>query len=159
MAMTADGFRQTLRRWASGVTVVTMQEGSEIHGITVSAFLSVSLNPPLVLVSIDKKARSHERLLGLEQYGVSVLREGQQRLSNHFAGWDDAFLPEYEQLAGFPVIKGALAHLLCRTVERIDAGDHTLFLGQLEDLAWFEGEPLLYFSGKYREFIALEKDL
>jgi flavin reductase (DIM6/NTAB) family NADH-FMN oxidoreductase RutF len=146
-----QAFRQTLGRFASGVTVVTMQEHNETHGITVSAFLSVSLEPPLVLVSIDKKAHSHARIMNAERYGVSILSEGQQNMSNHFANRDPNAVPEFEILSDFPVLKNALAQLVCKTVQKVDAGDHTLFIGQIEALQWQEnGKPLVYFHGGYQ---------
>lgn len=151
MEVTSQHFRQTLSRFASGITVVTMQDGQDIHGITVSAFLSVSLEPPLVLVSIDKKAQSHTRLLSAQRYGVSILAEGQEHLSNHFAGRDESVSPVFETLAGFPVLKDALAQLVCTIEQTIDAGDHTLFIGHLEEVAWRDGMPLAYFQGKYRQ--------
>jgi flavin reductase (DIM6/NTAB) family NADH-FMN oxidoreductase RutF len=153
MEVTSQTFRQTLSRFASGVTVVTMQEGNNVHGITVSAFLSVSLEPPLVLVSIDKKAQSHARLLSTQQYGVSFLAEGQEHLSNHFAGRDDSVSPVFDSLAGFPVLKDALAQLVCTIHQTVDAGDHTLFIGHIQEVAWRDGMPLAYFQGKYRQVI------
>ncbi|MGL4610826.1 MAG: flavin reductase family protein [Trueperaceae bacterium] len=147
-----QAFKQTLGRFASGVTVVTMKQGEDVHGITVSAFLSVSLEPPLILVSIDKKAHSHERMLNASHYGVSILREGQQTISNHFAGRTLDVAPEFELLNHFPVVKDALAQLSCKTVQKVDAGDHTLFIGQIEHARWQENaKPLLYFHGKYQE--------
>jgi flavin reductase (DIM6/NTAB) family NADH-FMN oxidoreductase RutF len=151
MSVTPQAFRQTLGRFASGVTVVTMLENNETHGITVSAFLSVSLEPPLVLISIDKKAQSHSRMLTAERYGVSILGEGQQRMSNHFANRDKDAVPEFEHLNDFPVLKDALAQLVCKTVKHVDAGDHTLFIGEIEALQWQEdGKPLVYFQGGYQ---------
>jgi flavin reductase (DIM6/NTAB) family NADH-FMN oxidoreductase RutF len=157
-SVTPQTFRQTLGRFASGVTVVTMLDlddakpQSKPHGITVSAFLSVSLDPPLVLVSIDKKAHSHERMMRSEHYGVSILSEGQQAISNHFAGRDPEVTPAFDHLDGFPVINQALAQLVCRTVQQVDAGDHTLFIGQIEHLTWQEDTaPLVYFHGKYHQ--------
>lgn len=149
--VSADGFKQTLRRFASGVTIVTMKQDDDIHGITVSAFLSVSLEPPLVLVSIDKRSRSHEKLLAADRYGVSILAEDQERVSNHFAGWDHELEPKFSDLGGFPVIEGALGQIACRTVDKVDAGDHTLFVGRIEHLDWREGQPLIYHNGKYRK--------
>lgn len=148
-----DGFKQTLRRFASGVTIVTMKQDGATHGITVSAFMSVSLEPPLVQVCIDKKAKSHAKLEATERYGVSILAQGQERVSNHFAGFDDEFEPEFDALADFPVIKGAVGQIVCKTVQQIDAGDHTIFLGEIEHLDWQEGDALIYFNGKYRELV------
>jgi flavin reductase (DIM6/NTAB) family NADH-FMN oxidoreductase RutF len=155
--VTPQAFRQTLGRFASGITVVTMQHNREVRGITVSAFLSVSLEPPLVLVSIDKKAHSHERMMATNHYGVSILSEGQQSLSNHFAGRDPSVIPEFETLNGFPVLKGAVAQLVCKTVQKVAAGDHTLFIGQIEHLRWQEeAQPLVYFHGKYQTLRQLD---
>ncbi|MDZ7705309.1 MAG: flavin reductase family protein [Trueperaceae bacterium] len=143
-------FRNTLGRFATGVTVVTMQQGDEVFGITVSAFMSVSLEPPLVLVSIDKKARAHPTLLEAERYGVSILSASQQALSNHFAGMEvDGLEPPYQHIDGFPLLEGAVGHLVCRVVDRHEAGDHTLFIGQVEHLAYEDKKPLLYYTGKY----------
>jgi flavin reductase (DIM6/NTAB) family NADH-FMN oxidoreductase RutF len=152
MEVSAQSFKQTLSRFASGVTVVTMQDGDTLHGITVSAFLSVSLEPPLVLVSIDKKAHSQARLLTAERFGVSILAQDQEYLSNHFAGRDESVQPTYDTLAGFPVLNEALAQLVCQVHQVIDVGDHTLFIGYIQEVAWREAMPLTYFQGKYRRF-------
>jgi flavin reductase (DIM6/NTAB) family NADH-FMN oxidoreductase RutF len=144
-------FRTTLGRFATGVTVVSMQEGEARHGITVNAFLSLSLDPPLVGVSIDRSAHAHGALLASERYGVSVLRADQEAVSNHFAGRPDSEVAApFESLDGFPVIVGAVAQLVCRIVDRYDTGDHTLFVGEVETLLHREGQPLLYFGGDYR---------
>jgi flavin reductase (DIM6/NTAB) family NADH-FMN oxidoreductase RutF len=149
-SVTPQAFRQTLGRFASGVTVVTTLQDGETRGITVSAFLSVSLEPPLVLVSIDKKAHAHERIMNAASYGVSILSEGQQSVSSHFAGRAPEVTPEFETLHNFPVVKGAVAQIVCKTVQKVDAGDHTLFIGEIEHLEWQEDvQPLVYFHGKY----------
>ena len=144
-------FRNTLGRFGTGVTVVTVQQGEEVRGITVNAFMSVSLEPPLVLVSIDKSANSHALLAESERYGVSILSEHQEAMSNLFAGRpDESIEVHYEYADGFPLIRGALAHLVCRTVEAHEAGDHTLYIGQVEHLSYQDdGKPLLYFGGRY----------
>jgi flavin reductase (DIM6/NTAB) family NADH-FMN oxidoreductase RutF len=155
--VTPQAFKQTLGRFASGITVVTMVQDTEVRGITVSAFLSVSLEPPLVLVSIDKKAHSHKCMMKSERYGVSILSEGQQALSNHFAGRAPEVTPEFDRLDGFPVLKNAVAQLVCKTVQHVDAGDHTLFIGQIEHLTWQEDtKPLVYFHGNYQTIRKLE---
>jgi flavin reductase (DIM6/NTAB) family NADH-FMN oxidoreductase RutF len=148
-------FRAALGRFASGVTVVTVPRPGEpagVRGITASAFVSVSLSPPLVLVSIDKAARAHAPLLSAERYGVSILAEGQERLSNHFAGFDDEVAPIFTELAGLALVEGAVAHLVCRVVDRHAAGDHTLFIGEVEALTTTDAAPLLYFRGRYGRF-------
>ncbi len=143
-------FRTTLGRFATGITVVTIRLGEEVHGITVNAFTSVSLEPPLVLVSIDRKARANALLRQSGRYGVSILGHDQHRHSNHFAGRvqleDQIDLVEVE---GMPLVKGALAHLICRVLQTVEAGDHSLFIGEVEHLAHREGKPLLYYAGRY----------
>ncbi len=154
-----NDFRRTLARFATGVTVVTMVQGGEVYGITVSAFMSVSLEPPLVLVSVDKKAKAHATLLRSERYGVSILREGQEVFSNHFAGRTvNGLEVPYASLGGFPLLEGAAAGLVCRVVNTHDAGDHTLFIGGVEHLFWNEEKPLLYHAGGYGGFMRPEKD-
>lgn len=149
-------FRAALGRFASGVTVVTVPEAGEragVRGVTANAFLSVSLRPPLVLVSIDQKARAHTALLSAARYGVSILAEHQGPLSNHFAGFDENVTPTFTELGGLALVEGAVAHLVCRIVDRHRAGDHTLFIGEVETLATSEGAPLLYYRGQYGKFV------
>lgn len=150
-------FRNTLGRFATGVTVVTMQSGDGPYGITVNAFMSVSLEPPLVAVCIDRRANAHQTLLESDRYGVSVLRQDQEQISNHFAGRPTPGLKDpLTSEQGFPLVEGALAHLVCRIVAAHEAGDHTLFIGEVETLRYDEGTPLLYYEGKYAHVKALE---
>ena len=146
-------FRNALGRFASGVTVVTIPDENEpagVRGITANAFVSVSLSPPLVLVSIGKSARAHTPLMSAERYGVSILAEAQAGVSDHFAGRpEEPVTPEFTELGGFTVIAGAAAHLVCRVTEQHEAGDHTLFIGEVEALEVHEEAPLIYFRGKY----------
>ncbi len=146
-------FRSTLGRFATGVTVVTTVHEGKIHGMTASAFMSVSLNPPLVLVSVDRRAALHGLLEEGSRYGVSILKEMQKEYSQHFAGYGaEGFEPAFVWRAEMPMIADALAHLVVRVVDAHAAGDHTLFIAEIEDLDWYEGEPLLYFGGQYGEF-------
>ncbi|WP_243095095.1 flavin reductase family protein [Thermus thalpophilus] len=143
-------FRQTLGRFATGVTVVSVRTGEGVHGMTANAFLSVSLDPPLVLVSVDRRARTHGLLLEAGRYGVSVLAEGQRDLSDHFAGRGvGEAQPVWREVLGVPLLEGALAHVVARVVEAHPAGDHTLFIGEVEHLGYGEGRPLLFFGGRY----------
>ncbi len=151
MPITPPEFRQTLGRWPSGVTVVTMRDGEADHGITVSAFSSLSLEPPLIGVAIARKARSHAFLERLPRFAVSVLSDDQSHLSEHFAGRpvDLADAP-FEEVDGLPLIRGALAQLVCTTVQRVPVGDHTLYVGQIELSRVGEQAPLAYHRGEYR---------
>lgn len=158
-------FREVLGRFATGITVVTMAVPSSagapagenappfdraVFGITVNAFMSVSLDPPLVAVSIDRLARAHDTLLEAERFGVSVLAEGQAHLSDQFAGRPVAHpVMPFEELDGFPVVRGAIAQLVLASHSFHPAGDHTIFVGRVLALRSFEGEPLLYFRSAY----------
>lgn len=143
-------FRRALGRFATGITVVTMREGEQTHGITVNAFMSVSLEPPLIAVCIDKRANAHATLSETERFGVSMLRSDQEALSNRFAGRPVTLAEDpFEPFAGFPVVQGALAQLVCRRAAAHEAGDHTIFVGQVEALRSSDGRPLLYYQGQY----------
>lgn len=166
-------FKQALGHFLSGVTVVTAETvdpngDMELLGMTASAFLSVSIDPPLVLVSVARTARLHSALSGgagsagaPARFAISILASGQDNVSNHFAGWKD---PSFEPGIGrgrfrTPVIAGALAWLDLDVHEIVSAGDHTLFLGRVVELALAEpapagGMPLAYYRGKYGGFTA-----
>lgn len=143
-------FRNALGRFATGITVITASNNSQIYGMTANAFMSVSLDPPLVLVSVDKKAHMHEVLLQTDRYGVSILAEHQEKLSNHFAGRIvDGVEFEFIEKDGIMLLNDAVAHLATTIVNAQPAGDHTLFLGQVDFLEWRHGRPLLYYAGQY----------
>jgi flavin reductase (DIM6/NTAB) family NADH-FMN oxidoreductase RutF len=149
--------RKVLSRFVTGVTVVTTACGDEVHGMTANSFTAVSLEPPLVLVSVATAARMDELIPASGRYGVSILSAEQQRLSLHFAG-----LCEHEQLpfawrAGVPVIEGALAHLACTVTDSHPAGDHTLHVGRVDDLWYGNGDPLVFYTGSYRA-LSIEPD-
>ena len=143
-------FRNALGRFATGITVITASNNGQVYGMTANAFMSVSLDPPLVLVSVDKKAHMHEVLLQTDRYGVSILAEHQEKLSNHFAGRVvDGVDFEFIEIDGMLLLNDAVAHLVTTIVNAQPAGDHTLFLGQVDFLEWRPGRPLLYYAGQY----------
>ena len=142
-------FRTTLGRFATGVTVVTMCQDDAVYGITVNAFMSVSLKPPLVAVAIDKRANAHQTLLEVDRFAVSMLREDQEALSNLFAGYPSDAVAEYVDVDGMPLLDGSLGQLVARITAAHEAGDHTIFVGQVEHLAYESGDPLLYYQGAY----------
>lgn len=160
MPVSADEFRAALARWASGVAIVTAAAGDRIHGMTVSAFASVSLEPPLVLVCADKTSHTLEVLEAGRVFAVNVLAAGQQTLSSRFASKKDEHR-RFEGVAwrrgatGAPLVEGALASLDCRVVAAHDAGDHVIYVGQVEAAEVRRGEPLVYHAGAYRELAAL----
>lgn len=145
-------YRKALGHFTSGVTVITTAIKGTVHGMTANAFCSVSLNPPLVLISIDKKAAMHELLTQSGLYGVSVLAQNQEAYSRHFAGQPQANLPVlFTWREHCPLLAGTLAQLVCRVTDIHPAGDHTLYIGQVEYLSYSdEHAPLLFYSGKYQ---------
>lgn len=155
---TSAEFRRAMSRFATGVTIVTVaQADGEPKGMTANAFASVSLEPPLVLVCVDLRARTHDLLRDAEHFGVCVLDESQQAVADFFAA-PNASPEDFARLGihfrraatGTPYLEGCLAHLICRRVAAHRAGDHTIYLGQAEHLSAREGRPLLFYSGRYR---------
>ena len=151
----ALAFRRTLGMFATGVTVLTTRAGEHVHGMTANAFMSVSLKPPLVLVSIDRRARMGALLHEGTRFGVSVLEAHQTGLSDRFAGQVDDDLPEatFEIVHETPLVEGALAHLVARVVRSYWGGDHSLFVGQVEFARYGEGRPLLFHGGRYERLV------
>ena len=154
-------YRRVVGRFATGVTVITAMLDDEHHAMTCNSFTSVSLDPVLVLFCAEKVARFHDAVLDTGQWAVSVLAQGQEDLSRHFAlrgrPLDDQFagVPHVlGPLTGAAVLDGAVAALECRTVSTVDAGDHTVVLGEVLglDVPAPAGEPLLYYEGRYRTF-------
>ena len=155
MPISQDEFRAALSRFASGVTVVTTKDAAgNLHGITVSAFCSVSLEPPLVLICIEKIAGSHHAFAESEMFVVNVLDQTQTALSERFASPIDEKFDGVDMtlnIDGIPVLSGCLANLECRVWQTCDGGDHTIFIGEVENVSVGEGDPLLYFRSDYRQ--------
>lgn len=151
----AATFRRALGRFVSGVTVVSAADDDGTHGITVSSFMSLSLRPPLIGVSIDHRARAFEVLSRVQRFGVSVLSHDQAHVSQWFAGMasaDDA-MPTWSTLDAAPVVQGAIASLTCTVHDRVVTGDHTLFVGRVEATRVDDARPLAYWSGGYRSLV------
>jgi flavin reductase (DIM6/NTAB) family NADH-FMN oxidoreductase RutF len=145
----ARELRQVMGRFATGVTVVTTTQRDMIHGMTANAFLSVSLRPPLVLVSLGR-CRMSEMLPRTGHYGVSVLASDQEHFAAHFAGQRASPVqPEFVWHDELPHLKGALAHVGCRVVDVHPAGDHVLWIGEVQHLSHRDGEPLLFYTGRF----------
>lgn len=144
-------FRDALGSFATGVTVVTTRAGDRVHGMTANGFMSVSLDPALVVVSVARMATMHDLLHGTRRYAVSVLAAGQERVSRHFAGRpQDEHEIEFGEIEGAALVEGALAHVVADIVDAHPAGDHTLFIGEVRHFAYRSGEPLVFHSGTYR---------
>jgi flavin reductase (DIM6/NTAB) family NADH-FMN oxidoreductase RutF len=159
MGLSAAEFREAMGCFATGVTIVTVDLDGEVHGMTANAFASVSVDPLLLLVCVDRNARTHAHLHAKKRFGINILAEHQRRISKYYA------LPEYtheraEEEAGArfdrtghgtPVLRGALAYLECKLRSTQEAGDHTIFIAEVEEVVVRQGEPLLFFRGKYRK--------
>jgi flavin reductase (DIM6/NTAB) family NADH-FMN oxidoreductase RutF len=149
----AGDFRHVLGHFASGVTVITTIDADKRPaGLTASAFTSVSLDPPLILVCVDHKSQTYPSLLERGRFAVNFLTVDQQDVSRRFASTKlDKFevLPYRMSELGLPLLDGALAYLECTTVNTHVEGDHTIFVGLVERASAVDGEPLLYFRGKY----------
>jgi flavin reductase (DIM6/NTAB) family NADH-FMN oxidoreductase RutF len=155
----ARELRQVMGRFATGVTVVTTMDRDTIHGMTANAFLSVSLHPPLVLVSLGR-CRMGEMLPRTKRYGVSILASDQVQFADHFAARGHAKEePEFVWHNGLPLLDGALAHLVCRVVDTHPAGDHVLWIGEVEHLHHRDGEPLLFYTGRFGTLRQVEERL
>jgi flavin reductase (DIM6/NTAB) family NADH-FMN oxidoreductase RutF len=151
----SDTFRAALGRFSCGITILTArdQKGRD-HGMTVSAFCSVSLEPPLVLVSVGHDASMHGLMMRAESVGISVLSSVQEPLSRRFAD------PESDRFDGVGYARGekgvallddALVHLECDVIDRHEAGDHTIIICAVERAEAFDGRPLLYYRGGYAQ--------
>jgi flavin reductase (DIM6/NTAB) family NADH-FMN oxidoreductase RutF len=146
----AQLFRKTLGRFATGVTVITVAHLEHTHGMTANAFMSVSLHPPLVLISVGQHAQMYNLLALDTRYGVSVLSDDQEALSRHFGGRPkDGLEISFAWEKGVPLLKGAIAHMVARVVDVHPAGDHTLFIGQVEYVQVRHGSPLLFYASSY----------
>ena len=157
MAIDADEFRVAMGSWPSGVTIVTSRAGEKIHGMTVSDFSGVSLDPPLALVCAAKSSVTTGVIEEGRCFGVNILRFDQDALSNKFASKKDEFkrfdgVETFEAITGAPLLRDALVNLDCRVVATHDAGDHLVFVGEIEEAHVGDGEPLLFFRGGYGRF-------
>jgi flavin reductase (DIM6/NTAB) family NADH-FMN oxidoreductase RutF len=148
-----DLFRAVLGRFASGITVITTRDADGTpHGMTVSAFSSLSLDPPLVLVCIANEATMAPLMARTPSFAVNILSAGQEAVSRRFSGkFDDRFagIGYHDGELGDPVLEDVLAWMQCRIVARHDAGDHVIVVGQVEQAGATDGKPLLYYRGGY----------
>jgi flavin reductase (DIM6/NTAB) family NADH-FMN oxidoreductase RutF len=159
MSPSATEFRKAMGSFATGVTIITVDLDGEAHGMTANAVASVSLNPLMVLVCVDHTASTHAHLHTRKRFGINVLSADQRLLSEYYARVERN--PEqaereagarFDRTAqGTPVLHGALAYLECRLSHAQEAGDHTIFIAEVEEVVTRPGAPLLFFQGKYRQ--------
>jgi len=156
MSVTQEQFRNALGSFASGVTAVTTKDANgKLLGITVSAFCSVSLSPPMVLICIEKTAGCHYAFEESNVFVVNILREGEAETSELFASVIDNKFEEIEYslgIDGVPILTNALATLECRVKFSYHGGDHSIFVGEVENVSVDDGSPLMYFRGNYGRF-------
>jgi flavin reductase (DIM6/NTAB) family NADH-FMN oxidoreductase RutF len=157
MTVSGDDLRSWMRQWASGVTLVTAHDGRGPHGMTVSSFTSLSLDPPLVMISLEQGSRTHQMVRQGGCFAVVMLRADQQDLAERFSGGvadgDARFngIPFRRSAGGAPIPDQRLAYLDCRVVDSHSAGTHTIFIGQVTGgEAADSGAPLLYYNRGYR---------
>lgn len=163
MTASSEDYRDALRHFPSGVTIVTMKAGEKVHGLTVSAFASVSPDPPLVLIMIDQRHHAHEVLESEGAvFAVNILAADQTELSNRFA-WvkDENRFAEGdwgEARTGAPVLNDALAWLDCTIHSKARAGTHTIYVGEVQqaNVPREDEEPLVYWNRGYRHLQRVE---
>jgi flavin reductase len=159
MALSPTEFRKAMGSFATGVTIITLDLEGEVHGMTANAFASVSLDPPLVLVCVDHSARTRAHLHAKKRFGVNVLAGNQRVISDYYARpvrdherAEEEASARFDRTAkGTPILHGALAYLECSLQSAEEAGDHTIFIAEVEDVVVRQGDPLLFFRGKYRK--------
>lgn len=159
MTITPEELRKAMRNWATGITIVTAAHEGTQHGMTVSSFTSLSLEPPLISVSLYQTSRTHGLVSASGHFGVTILADDQEEISNRFAGripdTDDrlAGLDLETLVSGAPLITGGLTFFDCRVSQSIPVGTNTLFIGEvLGARSIDEGDPLIYFDQKYQRF-------
>ena len=146
--------RNSLGRFATGVTVVTCAGEAGLYGITVNSFSSVSLQPPRILWNIAKVSRSVDAFLAADFFAVNILAADQEALSVHFAQTDRPRFDKVDyQLSarGVPLLAATLACFECRTCQVYECGDHHIIVGEIEDFRYVDGDPLLFYAGQYAQ--------
>nr|WP_197431793.1 flavin reductase family protein [Lentibacillus sp. JNUCC-1] len=147
-------FRTAMGKFTTGVTIITAQVGEDVRGMTANAFMSVSLEPKLILVSVDRKATMNSYIEGSGEFAVSILNDQQQDMSAYFAGQiNDERSINFEWFQGVPTVQGAIVRLICNVYTMTEAGDHILYVGQVKDLQVEDGDPLVFYGGEYRQVI------
>jgi flavin reductase (DIM6/NTAB) family NADH-FMN oxidoreductase RutF len=149
---TPRDFRDAMGQFATGVVVISTEHDGQAHAMTANAFMSGSLAPPLVLVSVAHSARMHARIPEAGAFGISILAQSQQPCSNHFAGKPSPiYTPRFDRVGGMPVVAGAAVQLAATLRHSYACGDHTLFVGEVQALVMpaERGAPLMFHGGRY----------
>lgn len=155
MAIEKNELRRVMGHFATGVTIITtLNKAGQLHGLTANAFTSVSLVPPLLLICVDKKAESYPSFEESRVFTVNILKDDQEALSRRFAvsGGEKFEGVAYRIGAnGAPILEGVLGWLECKVAASYEGGDHTIYVGEIQEAETREGKPLLFFRGGYRE--------
>lgn len=155
MAINNQEFKNALKLWASGVSVVTANSSKGEQGMTATSFASVSMDPPQILVCLNETSETGAAILESKKFAVNILTAAQEQVSNQFAGGSSmeerfANTAWYEGELGQPVFENCLASLECTVVQQVKAGTHWVIIGEIQSSQCKEGEPLLYFNSAYR---------
>ena len=156
MPIDAARFKQAMAQFASGVTVVTTELEGELYGMTVASFASLSLEPPLVLVCAGRNMQTHNAIAAARRFGVSILGQDQKDLSGQFASKsEDKFAGVDYRLGrlGMPLLNGSICTIECSLVDQLNGGDHSIFVGMVEEAETADAAPLLYFRSGYRALV------
>jgi flavin reductase (DIM6/NTAB) family NADH-FMN oxidoreductase RutF len=148
-------YRSVMAQFATGVTIITYEFEGRSVGMTANAFMSISIDPPLVLVSVKGTSRFLAALHVTSRFGISFLGEQQQHLSAHFGGKSiDGFQTEFRFYEGVPLIAGSLAYVVAHANQMHEAGDHILVIGAIEHMYLGEpSRPLVFYGGKYKQIL------
>ncbi|MBH0229378.1 flavin reductase family protein [Halobacillus yeomjeoni] len=147
-------FRTAMGKFATGVTVIASELDGEVHGMTANAFMSVSLDPKLVLISVGTDAKMNKIIQESQKFTVNILSGSQKEMSMIFSGQiKEERKVDFDIFEGLPVIENSLVSMACNVYETFEAGDHTLYVGEVMNLSLKDGEPLTFFEGKYKQMI------
>ncbi|OZI10713.1 flavin reductase [Bacillaceae bacterium SAS-127] len=147
-------FRNAMGKFATGVNVILTEVEGDVHGMTANAFMSVSLDPKLIVISIGERAQMLEKIKQSQKFTVNMLAADQQELSMIFAGQiKEKQEVAFDRLADQPVLSGSVAQVTCEVTAEHVEGDHTLFIGKVTAIQLEEKDPLIYFNGRYRSLM------
>jgi len=152
-------FRRVMGRFASGVTIIVAEVSGDVRGMTANAFMSGSLEPPLCIVSVAKRAHMHDHLIAARRFSVNMLAAGQEALATHFAGRPVAGLSvQFGSVDGVPVIGGTTGLITAELDAQHDCGDHTVFIGRIIAMTANERPPLLYHASRFAALVPLREE-
>ncbi|MBR1121015.1 flavin reductase [Bradyrhizobium lablabi] len=149
-------YKRAMRQLATGVAVVTSRNGKTMNGMTATAFCSVSADPPMMLVVVNRSSNSHQIIDASRSFAVNILRADQQHIAEYFAGRADKSFADVgyrEGVTGCPLLAGSIATLECLTAKAVGAGSHTIFVGRVVSANTNEESPLLYRNGAFATMV------